>query len=125
MPRAVLEGSDAKELELDAIGRGRGSIEEKTEKSTDERSRQKSPSQAEKGWVLQQASFQAVALILRLSRRLQPKAAPAPKRGSGPGTAADGGPPTGVKTSELLEALLKSRLKALEIGPSNITKNGE
>lgn len=92
MPRAVLEGSEAKELELDDIRPG--SREEKTEQSTDDRSRQKSPSQAEKGWVSQQASLQAVALILHLSRRLQPKAAPAPKRGRGAGT--DAGP-TGAK----------------------------
>jgi len=78
MPRAVLEGSGAKDSELDDIGQG--SREEETEESTDIGNPQKSPSHAEKGWVPQQALLQAVALILRLSRRLQPNAAAAPCR---------------------------------------------
>lgn len=74
--------------------------------------------------MAQRISIQAGVLTLRLSRRPQPKAAAAPKRGSGPGAAAGEGPPTGVKTSELLEALLKSRLKILRPLGSGSNKLG-
>jgi hypothetical protein len=84
LPRALAEGSEALDSKLDAIGRG--SREEKTEESRGDRSRQKSPSQMEKGCVSRRASLQPDGLILRFSRRLQPKAALVPRRGRGPGT---------------------------------------
>jgi hypothetical protein len=98
IPRPVLEGSNGEGPELDAIGRG--GREEKTAKSTSDNRQQNSPSPTEKGWVSHQALLQIVVLIRRLSRRLQPKAAPAPKIGSAPGT---GSWLEGVKTKELEE----------------------
>jgi hypothetical protein len=72
---------------------------ETKEESKDFSNPQKNPSPKEKGWRFQGTLLQAEVLILRLSRRLQLRAAPAPKMGNGPGT--DAGPGLeGVKTRE-------------------------
>jgi hypothetical protein len=71
---------------------------DETEESTDFRN-PKSPSLLKKGWLLCRASLQAGSLILRRSRRLQPKAAPARIMGRGPGT----GVLLGAKTSVLVD----------------------
>ena len=81
------EGSDRKDSELAGIGRDQNKGQDRRGKNA-QHSPQKSPSQAEKGWLPQGATIQAGVWILRLNRRLQPKAATAPKRGRGAGTGA-------------------------------------
>jgi hypothetical protein len=97
-----------------------GSREGPAEESTDFSNPQKTPYQAEKDRKSQETLFQAGVLILRLSRRLQRKAAAAPKMGSGPGTG--GGPgPEGVKTRELVLVELESEL----LNEGDLEKSGK